>query len=54
VSIDRGVLAAVTTAAAEAIGAVERLNTRIGGLVQERICTAAILSAGTAPANCPR
>lgn len=54
VAIDRGVLAELTTTAAAAIGAVERLNTRIGGLVRERACTAAIFATGTAPAGCPR
>ena len=52
--MDRGVLAELTTTAAAAIGAVERLNTRIGGLVRERACTAAIFATGTAPAGCPR
>ncbi len=52
VTIDRGVLAGITTAAAEAIGAVERLNTRIGGIIQERACTAAVFASGVAPAGC--
>lgn len=54
VAIDRGILAELATTAAAAIGAVERLNTRIGGIVQERACTAAIVATGVAPAGCPR
>ena len=54
VTIDRGVLAELVTTAAAAIGAVERLNNRIGGLVQERACTAAIIATGVTPAGCPR
>lgn len=52
VTIDRGWLLAITTLTAAAIGAVERLNTRIGGLKQERACTTAILATGIAPAGC--
>ena len=52
VTIDRGVLTDLVTAAAAAIGAVERLNTRIGGIVQERACTAAIFATGETPAGC--
>jgi hypothetical protein len=52
VTIDRGVLAGITSIAAEAIGAVERLNTRIGGIIQERACTAAVFETGVAPAGC--
>jgi hypothetical protein len=52
VTIDRGVLAELTSVAAAAIGAVERLNTRIGGLIQERACTAAVLETGVKPAGC--
>lgn len=54
VTIDRGVLAGLATTAATAIGAVERLNTRIGGIIQERACTAAVFATGAAPAGCPR
>lgn len=54
VTIDRGVLADLVATAAAATGAVERLNTRIGGIVQERACTAALFATGAAPAGCPR
>jgi hypothetical protein len=52
VTIDRGVLAGITSIAAEAIGAVERLNARIGGIIQERVCTAGVFETGVAPPGC--
>lgn len=52
VAIDRGVLTGITTAAAEAIGAVERLNRRMGGIIQERVCIAAVFATGVTPAKC--
>jgi hypothetical protein len=54
VTIDRGILAEFVERFAEAIGAVERGNARAVGVLQERRCTAAILSTGIAPADCPR
>lgn len=54
VTIDRGILSAITTTAAAAIGAVERLNTRIGGLLLERRCAAAAIETGAMPTGCPR
>jgi hypothetical protein len=52
VTIDRGILAEFVTFAAETIGAVERLNARMGGIIQERACTAAVFETGVAPAGC--
>lgn len=54
VTIDRGILAELVTRFAEAIGAIERGNIRAVGVARERRCTAAILSTGTAPGDCPR
>lgn len=52
VTIDRGVLAELVERFAEAIGAVERANTRAVAVAAERRCTAAILSTGVAPSGC--
>ena len=54
VTIDRGIFAELVERFAEAIGAVERGNARAVGVRLERRCTAAILSKGSAPADCPR
>ena len=53
VTIDRNILAELLERFAEAIGAVERGNTRAVAVAQERRCTAAIFATGTAPADCP-
>jgi hypothetical protein len=52
VTVDKGWLGEVLERFAEAIGAVERGNTRAAGVKQERRCTAAILATGTPPAGC--
>lgn len=52
VTIDRNILAELLERFAEAIGAVERGNTRAVAVAQERRCTAAIFSRGAAPADC--
>ncbi len=52
-TIDRGILTELYERLAEAIGAVLRANTRAAAVKLERRCTAAILSTGTAPADCP-
>lgn len=54
VSIDKGVLTELVERFAEAIGAIERGNTRAVAVKLERGCTAAILSTGAAPAGCTR
>ena len=54
VSIDRGILAELVERFAQALGAIARGNTRAAGVELERRCTAAILSSGTAPTDCPR
>jgi hypothetical protein len=51
-TIDRAVLTDIYTFAAEAAGAVWRLNARMGGIVQERACVAAVFETGVAPAGC--
>jgi len=53
VTIDRGILTELYERLAEAIGAVLRANTRAAAVKLERRCTTAILSTGTAPADCP-
>ena len=53
VTIDKGILAEVYERLAEAIGAVWRGNSRAAAVKLERRCTSAILSTGTAPADCP-
>lgn len=53
VTIDRSILGELVERFAEAIGAVERGNTRAVAVAAERRCTAAILSTGTAPDGCP-
>lgn len=53
VTIDRAVLSELYQRLAEAIGAVWRANDRAAAVKLERRCTAAILSGGTAPADCP-
>lgn len=53
VSIDKGILTEIFERLAEAVGAVARGNTRAIGVQLERRCTAAILSTGTVPADCP-
>lgn len=54
VSIDKGILAELVERFAQALGAIARGNTRAIGVGIERRCTSAILSTGTAPADCPR
>lgn len=53
VTINRSILAEIVERFAEAIGAVERGNSRAVAVALERRCTAAILSTGAAPADCP-
>lgn len=53
VTVDQGWLDAVTNLLGQAIGAVARLNNRIGGLKQERRCTTARFETGAMPADCP-
>ncbi|HEX8484666.1 hypothetical protein [Sphingomonas sp.] len=53
-SIDKGILAELVERFAQALGAIARGNTRAIGVGIERRCTSAILSTGTAPADCPR
>lgn len=53
VLVDKGWLKAVTDGFAEAIGAVTRLNQRMGGILQERRCTKSIIEAGKSPPDCP-
>ena len=52
VTIDRSIFAELVERFAEAIGAVERGNTRAVGVRIERRCTAAVLSTGVRPADC--
>jgi hypothetical protein len=52
VTIDRGILAEIVERFAEAIGAVERGNSRAVGVALERRCTAAVIATGVAPADC--
>lgn len=52
VSIDRAVLGELAERLAEAIAAVERLNTRAAGVRQLWTCTDAAFRTGTAPAGC--
>jgi hypothetical protein len=54
VTVDKGWLGEVLERLAEAIGAVERGNTRAAGVKLERRCTAAIIATGTPPADCTR
>ncbi len=53
VTIDKGVLTELYERFAEAVGAVWRGNTRAGAVKLERRCTRAIMSTGSAPADCP-
>lgn len=53
VTIDQGILTELITRFAEAIGAIERSNTRAGAVKLERRCVAAQLATGTMPADCP-
>lgn len=53
VTIDLGILTELVTRFAEAIGAIERGNTRAGAVKLERRCVAAQLATGTMPADCP-
>jgi hypothetical protein len=52
VTIDRGILAEIVERFAEAIGAVERGNSRAVAVALERRCTAAVIATGLAPAGC--
>jgi hypothetical protein len=52
VAVDKGWLGELLERFAEAVGAVERGNTRAAGVKLERRCTAAILATGTARAVC--
>lgn len=52
VTIDKGILTELYERLAEAIAAVLRANTRAAAVKLERRCTTAILSTGTAPADC--
>lgn len=53
VPVDQGWLQAVTDELAQAIGAVTRLNNRIGGNKAADRCIRAIFLTGKAPADCP-
>jgi hypothetical protein len=52
VTVDKGWLGEVVERFAEAIGAVERGNTRAVAVRNERACAASVLSIGSAPATC--
>jgi hypothetical protein len=54
VTIDRSILGELVERFAEALAAIARGNTRAAGVELERRCTSAILTTGTAPADCPR
>jgi hypothetical protein len=54
VTVDKGWLGEVVERFAEAIGAVERGNTRAVAVRKERACAASVLETGTAPADCPK